>query len=138
MSLSQVQVFSTALLTLKGLQASFLALIPLRARASAPQVWGEAMLVPFISCVPLRVNLGTEVMAPPGAHTVTPLSPSMVGPRELQVYGVPGIFCLLEYMAVIIEGETYAPTPITVLHWMSGGVPTVQRAGPSLPKVQEF
>ena len=111
MSLSQVQVFSTALLTLKGLQASFLALMPLRARASAPQVWGEAMLLPFISCVPLRVNLGTGVMAPPGALTVTPTSPSMVGPRELQVYGVLGIFCLLEYIAVIIEGKTYAPGP---------------------------
>ena len=106
MSLSQVHVFSTALLTLKGLQPRPLARMPLRASASAPHVWGEAMLVPFISCVPRMVNLGTEVMAPPGAQTVTPRSPSIVGPRELQVYGVPGIFSLLEYMAVIIDGET--------------------------------
>ena len=42
----------------------------------------------------LRVNLGTEVIAPPGAHTVTPLSPSMVGPRLVHVYGVAGNFSL--------------------------------------------
>merc|ERR1719402_105780 len=91
------------------------------------------MLVPFMRFVPLSVNCGTLVMAPPGAQTHTPLSPSIVGPLELQVKGVPGSFSLVEYIAVIISGLTYAPTPITALVHISGGAPTVQRAGPSLP-----
>jgi len=69
------------------------------------------MDVPFISCVHRKLNGGTEVMAPPGAQTVTPRSPSIVGPRLVQVYGVPGSFSLVEYKATIISGETYAPTP---------------------------
>ena len=38
-----------------------------------------------LTCEHLRVNCGTDVIAPPGAQTVTPRSPSMVGPRLVQV-----------------------------------------------------
>ena len=48
------------------------------------------MEVPFMSWLQRRVKWGTEVMAPPGAHTVTPRSPSIVGPRDVHVYGAPG------------------------------------------------
>ena len=72
-------------------------------------------------------------MAPPGAQIVTPRSPSIVGPRLVQVYGVAGSVLRVEYMATIISGVTYAPTPITVFVLISGGVPMVQRPGPSLP-----
>lgn len=48
-------------------------------------------LVPFISWFTRSKKLGTEVMAPPGAHTVTPLAPSAVGPRDDQVYAHPDI-----------------------------------------------
>ena len=34
------------------------------------------------------------------------------GPLLDHVYGVPGIFSSNEYSAVIISGDTYAPTPI--------------------------
>lgn len=34
-----------------------------------------------------------------------------VGPLDDQVYCIPGNFSLNEYSAVIISGETYAPTP---------------------------
>ena len=51
------------------------------------------------------------MIAPPGAHMVTPRSPSIVGPLLDHVYGVPGSFSLVEYRATIISGETYAPTP---------------------------
>ena len=30
------------------------------------------------------------------------------------MYSMPGIFCLLEYMAVIVEGDTSVPVPISV------------------------
>lgn len=90
-------------------------------------------------------------MAPPGAHIVTPMSPSTVGPRDVHVYGIPGSFSLKEYSATIISGETYAPTPVAnrmnkadsfytfilnkklpmiVFVFMSGGVPIVHKAGP--------
>lgn len=46
-------------------------------------------LVPFMSWLLLRVKVGTEVMAPPGAQTVTPRAPSPVGPRDDHVYGQP-------------------------------------------------
>ena len=59
--------------------------MPESMRAMAPQAWGEAIEVPFISWVPRSVNSGTEVMAPPGAHRASPRSPSMVGPLELHV-----------------------------------------------------
>lgn len=77
-----------------------------------PAAWGEDMLVPFSSWVPRSVKLDTEVMAAPGAHTVTPLSPSIVGPLEDHVKGIPGSFWRSEYSACIISGETYAPTPV--------------------------
>lgn len=47
-----------------------------------------------LTCVQRLVNVGTEVIAPPGAQIDTPRSPSMVGPRLVQVYGVPGSFSL--------------------------------------------
>ena len=43
-----------------------------RSRAIQPQAWGEDMLVPFMSIDFCMVQFETEVMAPPGAHTVTP------------------------------------------------------------------
>ena len=70
------------------------------------------MLVPFSNWVPLSVKQGTDVIAAPGAHTVIPLSPSIVGPLEDHVYGIPGNFCRNEYSACIISGDTYAPTPV--------------------------
>ena len=54
-------------------------------------------------------HTGNEVCVtrlPPGAHMVTPLSPSMVGPRDVHVKGVPGSFSLVLYIAVIISGLT--------------------------------
>lgn len=71
------------------------------------------MLVPFMSWQLRKVNLGTDVIAPPGAHTVTPYSPSIVGPLDVQVYGIPWSFCRREYSATIMSGDTYAPTPAT-------------------------
>jgi hypothetical protein len=38
----------------------------------APQTCGDAILVPFISSQLRKVKPGTDVIAPPGAHTVTP------------------------------------------------------------------
>ena len=37
-------------------------------RAIHPAALGEDMLVPFIICVPLNVQLGTEVIAPENMH----------------------------------------------------------------------
>nr|CAH7745877.1 unnamed protein product [Callosobruchus chinensis] len=36
---------------------------------TTPAACGEAIEVPFINCEYRNVKLGTEVMAPPGAHT---------------------------------------------------------------------
>ncbi len=63
--------------------------MPERMRAMAPQACGDAIEVPFMSWVPRSANSPTEVMAPPGAHSVSPRSPSIVGPRELHVNWVP-------------------------------------------------
>lgn len=41
-----------------------------------PHALGDDMDVPFMSCVPRRVQLGTEAMAPPGALMLTPSAPS--------------------------------------------------------------
>lgn len=41
-----------------------------------PQALGELILVPFINWHPLKVQLGTEAIAPPGALTQTPRAPS--------------------------------------------------------------
>ena len=71
----------------------------------------QSVLMLFLTCEQRRLNGGTDVIAPPGAQTVTPRSPSIVGPRLDQVYGVPGSFSRVEYNATIISGETYAPTP---------------------------
>lgn len=72
----------------------------------APVTWGAAMLVPFMSWLFLNVKLGTLVIAPPGAHTVIPAPPSIIGPRDDHVYDMPGIFSLKEYSATIISGDT--------------------------------
>lgn len=50
--------------------------LPASIRAMPPHALGEDMDVPFISWVPLNVQLGTEAMAPPGALTLTPRAPS--------------------------------------------------------------
>ena len=41
-----------------------------------PQAFGELMLVPFISCEPRSVQLGTDAIAAPGALMHTPSAPS--------------------------------------------------------------
>ena len=43
-----------------------------------PQALGEDIDVPFISCVPLSVQLGTAAIAPPGALIFTPNEPSVL------------------------------------------------------------
>ena len=43
-----------------------------------PLALGEDIDVPFINCFLRRVQLGTEVIAPPGAVTVTPIPPSVL------------------------------------------------------------
>ena len=39
-------------------------------------------------------------------------STTYLGPLDDHVYAMPGNFSLSEYSAVIISGETYAPTPV--------------------------
>ena len=51
-----------------------------------PQALGELMLVPFISCEPRNVQLGTEAMAPPGALIDTPRAPSMLKHKQEDMY----------------------------------------------------
>ncbi len=85
--------------------------VPESTRAIPPQALGEDMEVPFISCVPRSVQLGTEAMAPPGALMLTPRAPSVLGPRDDHVYWFGGSFSLSEYSATIMSGVTYAPTP---------------------------
>ena len=77
------------------------------------------MEVPWYWAVPWRVCRGTGAMAPPGAQRVGS-QPSGVGPRDEKEYdvgsmgssGVEGAEAGLsiEYCAVIIGGEMYAPT----------------------------
>lgn len=57
--------------------------------------------MPFISWLLRNVNVGTDVMAPPGAQTVTPLAPSAVGPLDDQVYGHPVIQPSVYYLQAI-------------------------------------
>ena len=101
-----------------------------------PQALGEDIDVPFISCVPLSVQLGTAAIAPPGALIFTPNEPSVlwykkwgselctyynfrcfksriflknfpyVGPLEDHVYWFPGSFSNIEYSAAIMSGDT--------------------------------
>lgn len=47
-----------------------------------PQALGEDIDVPFISWVPLNVQLGTEAMAPPGALMLTPRAPSALKRKQ--------------------------------------------------------
>lgn len=49
-----------------------------------PHALGEDIDVPFISCVPLNVQLGTEAMAPPGALILTPRAPSALNGKPLK------------------------------------------------------
>lgn len=60
---------------LKGEQRSIL---PESIKAMPPQALGEDMEVPFMSCVPRNVQLGTEAIAPPGALILTPSAPSVL------------------------------------------------------------
>lgn len=80
--------------------------LPERTKAMPPQAFGDDMDVPFISWVPRRVQLGTEAMAPPGALILTPRAPSVLGPRDDQVYWLGGSFSLREYSATIMSGVT--------------------------------
>ena len=83
--LSGLAVLASARFTLNGEYGTACAFRPESSSATAPHVCGLAMEVPFISWLQRRVKCGTEVMAPPGAHTVTPRSPSIVGPRDVHV-----------------------------------------------------
>jgi hypothetical protein len=53
--------------------------------ARHPQAFGELMLVPFMSCLLCSVQVGTGLMAAPGAVMLTPAWPSVAGPVEDQV-----------------------------------------------------
>ena len=46
---------------------------------------------PDLDPITCSVQVGTGAMAPPGAEKATPVWPSAVGPRELQVYLGVGI-----------------------------------------------
>ena len=82
------------------------------------------MLVPFISWPRCRVQVGTEVMAAPGAVSCTPCEPSCAGPRLDQVVIVDGCFSSMEYSASIIAGVTKAPQEMIASH-VPPGAPTV-------------
>lgn len=58
--------------------------------ATQPAALGDAMEVPFMSCVRCNVYGGTHVIAPPGAAMHTPKEPSIAGPRDVQLKGVVG------------------------------------------------
>lgn len=47
-------------------------------KAIEPQTYGELIDVPFIRIDPCSVQFGTEVIAPPGAEIETPLAPSVL------------------------------------------------------------
>ena len=49
----------------------------------APQALGEAIDVPFMSCAPLNVQLGTDAIAPPGALILTPSEPSVLSKNNI-------------------------------------------------------
>ncbi len=71
-------------------------------------------------------------MAAPGAQMLTPRAPSSAGPRDDQVKCPSGSSCRIEYCALIMCGDTYAPTPIMCEN-APPGAPTVLSAGPLLP-----
>lgn len=53
-------------------------ILPDSTNAIPPHALGEDMDVPFMSCVPRRVQFGTEAIAPPGALILTPRAPSVL------------------------------------------------------------
>lgn len=69
---------------------------------TAPATCGADILVPFIRQDLLIRNSGTDVMAAPGAITVTPRPPSMHGSRDVHVYTLAGSFSRIEYSDSII------------------------------------
>lgn len=82
---SRVAVFHSARFTLYGENGRPSFSSPDSSNATAPATCGAAMLVPCISCCFDCVNSGTDAMAAPGAHTVTPWPPSMHGSRDVHV-----------------------------------------------------
>lgn len=50
-----------------------------------PHALGEDIDVPFMSCVPRKVQLGTEAIAPPGALMLTPSAPSVLKSIECRI-----------------------------------------------------
>ena len=54
--------------------------------------------------VHVNTQCGTEANAPPGAHTVTPVEPSVVGPLELQVnnIGLPRLIILCSALSISV------------------------------------
>jgi len=117
---------------LAGFQLILFCFSPDRTSAMPPHAFGLDMEVPFISCELCRVQLGTEVIAPPGADMHTPIDPSTQGPLEDQVYWLAGSFSIMEYSANIMSGDTHAPTPMTFWQ-VPPGAPRVVRQGPLLP-----
>ena len=70
-------------------------------------------------------------MAPPGADTHTPVSPSVVGPRDDHVYCMAGTSRGNAYPASMIAFEAYAPTLMSA-EVEAAGAPPVERPGPLL------
>mmetsp|Transcript_6059 Transcript_6059/g.37553 ORF Transcript_6059/g.37553 Transcript_6059/m.37553 type:complete len:226 (-) Transcript_6059:1093-1770(-) len=136
---SALAVAWTMRLILAGLAFTPSSLSAAISKAMAPQQHGLLMLVPFMSVRFSRDHRGTGAMAPPGADTSTPTSPSVVGPRELQVYWIPPSFPSSSggtsrtlCPTAASSAETHAPTP-RMAAVVPPGAPTVDRAGPSFP-----
>lgn len=66
--------------------------IPKQELPIPPQALGEDIEVPFISWVPLSVQLGTAAIAPPGALIFTPKEPSVLFWQEILDHSISGIF----------------------------------------------
>lgn len=125
-------VFKMARLIRAGEVGTLFALQAESRSATQPVAWGLLMLVPFINIDFCKHQCETEVMAPPGATTSTPVAPSAAGPTLLHVKVVPYADSASsignEYSARIMAGLTYAPTP-SALSVVPPGAPTVDRAG---------
>lgn len=117
-------MFSTLVRIEYGEYGIFFCFIADNSNAIEPHTFGDAIDVPFINWLFFNAQFGTEVIAPPGPQIETPKSPwgllkkntndslvfennsSYVGPLEDQLYAKPGSFCIIEYSAIIISGET--------------------------------
>lgn len=73
----------------------YVLILPDSTNAMPPHALGEDMDVPFMSCVPRRVQFGTEAIAPPGALILTPRAPSVLVEKNRIVEKQAFIFCTL-------------------------------------------